>query len=69
METFQKNKLSKELLWFVLTVIGSLLFWCALALIVNQNIIADEYLYDRERNGFLITIGIVYFVRLSARLI
>ena len=69
MKTFQKDKLPKEFLWFVLTVIGSFLFWCVLALIVNQNIIADEYLYDRERNGFLITIGIVYFIRLSTRFI
>lgn len=33
---------------------------------MNQNIIADEFVYDRERNGFLITIGFVYFVRLNA---
>ena len=69
MKTFEKNKLHKELLWVALTLIGSFLFWCVLALIVNQNIIADEYVYDRERNGFLITIGIVYFIRLSTRLI
>jgi hypothetical protein len=69
MKTFIKNTLHKELLWFLLTVIGSFLFWCGLALIVNQNIIVDECLYDRERNGFMITIGIVYFIRLSARLI
>ncbi len=54
------------MLWFIFTVIGSFLFWCALALIVDQNIIADEFVYDRERNGFLITIGFVYFIRLNA---
>lgn len=54
------------MLWFIFTVIGSFLFWCALALIVDQNIIADELVYDRERNGFLITIGFVYFIRLNA---
>ena len=33
---------------------------------MDQNIIADEFVYDRERNGFLITIGFVYFIRLNA---
>ena len=65
MTTFQK-KTTKELLWFITTVIGSFLLWCALALIMNQKIIIDECLYDREGKGFMITIGIVYLIRLSA---
>lgn len=65
MKIFQE-KLAKELLWFIFTVTGSFLFWCALALIVEQNIIVDECLYDKERNAFMITIGFVYFIRLNA---
>lgn len=64
MKIFQK-KLTKELLWFIFTVIGSLLFWSALALIVDQKIILDECLYDREGNAFMMTIGVVYFIRLN----
>lgn len=65
MKTFQK-KLTKELLWVIFTVIGSFLFWCGLALILDQKIIVDECLYDREGNAFMITIGLVYFIRLNA---
>jgi hypothetical protein len=65
MKIFQE-KLAKELLWFIFTITGSFLFWCALALIVEQNIIVDECLYDKERNGFMITIGFVYFIRINA---
>ncbi len=65
MTPFQK-KLTKELLWFIFTVIGSLMFWCALALIVDQKIIVDECSYDREGKAFMITIGLVYFIRLNA---
>jgi len=65
MTTFQK-KLTKELLWFIFTVIGSFMFWCALALIVDQKIIVDECLYDREGKAFMITTGLVYFIRLNA---
>ena len=64
-----KKKLTKELLWFIFTITGSFLFWCALALVVDQNIIVDECLYDKERNGFMITIVFVYFIRLSELLI
>ncbi len=65
MKTFQK-KLGKELLWFICTVIGSFVFWCALALVVDQQIIVDECLYDREGKAFMITIGLVYLIRLNA---
>jgi hypothetical protein len=65
MKTFQK-KLRKELLWFIFTVIGSFMLWCAVALIVDQKIIVDECLYDREGKTFMITIGFVYLIRLSA---
>jgi hypothetical protein len=65
MKTFQK-KLIKELLWFIFTVIGSFMLWCAVALIVDQKIIVDECLYDREGKAFMITIGFVYLTRLSA---
>jgi len=65
MKIFQK-KLTKELLWFILTVMGSFLFWSALALIMDQKIILDECLYDREANAFMMTIGVVYFIRLNA---
>ncbi len=65
MTTFQK-KISKELLWFIISVTGSFLFWCALALITDQKIIIDECLYDREGKGFMITIGFVYLIRASA---
>lgn len=65
MKTFQE-KLTKELLWFIFTVAGSFMFWCALALIVDQKIIVDECLYDKEGKAFMITIGFVYFIRLNA---
>ena len=65
MKIFQK-KLTKELLWFIFIVIGSFLFWSALALIIDQKIILDECLYDKERNAFMMTIGVVYFIRLNA---
>ena len=65
MKTFQK-KTTKELLWFTISVIGSFLFWCALALIMDQKIILDECLYDREGQAFMMTIVFVYFIRLSA---
>ena len=60
------QKLAKELLWFLLTVIGSFLFWCVLALIVEQNIIVEESLYKKELNAFMITIAFIYFLRLNA---
>ena len=65
MKTFQ-SKLRKELLWFICIVIGSLVFWCALALIMDQKIIIDECLYDREGKGFIMTTGFIYLIRLSA---
>jgi hypothetical protein len=65
MET-KKNRFVEELRWFVLSVIISFSLWCFLALIVNQNIILDEYLYNREQNGFIMTVGFIYFLRLSA---
>jgi hypothetical protein len=44
---------------------GSLLFWFVLAQIVEQNIILDEFQYDREQCAFFITVGFIYFLRLN----
>ena len=65
MKRFQK-KFTKELLWFIFTVTGSLLFWSVLAFILDQKIILDECLYDREATAFIMTIGVIYFIRLKA---
>ena len=65
----KNNKFVEELRWFVPSVIISFSIWCFLALIVNQNIILDECLYGRERDGFIMTIGFIYFMRLSAWLV
>lgn len=65
MRTFQK-KITKELLWVTISVIGTFLFWCALALIMDQKIIIDECLYDREGKASMMTIVFIYFIRLSA---
>jgi hypothetical protein len=65
MKRFQR-KLRKELLWFICIVVGSFVFWCALALILDQKIIVDECLYAREGKAFMMTIGLVYFIRLTA---
>ena len=66
MKPYRSKKLSKELFWFALMGLGSFLIWCALALIANQDIIADDCLYDKERIGFLVTIGFFYILRLSS---
>ena len=58
---------AKESLLFLFIVMGSLLFWFILAHIVEQNIILDECLYDRERYAFFITVGFIYFLRLNGR--
>ena len=65
---WQKN-LGRESIYFALTVLTSLLFWIAIATIIEQNIIAPEYLYARERNGFMLTVGVFYFIRLNAWMI
>lgn len=62
----QQIKLGKEALFFVLAVMVSFLFWFVLATITEQNIIASDYLYMKERNAFIITIGVIYFIRLNA---
>ena len=61
--------LGRESIYFVLMVVTSFLFWVALAVILEQKTIAPEYLYSRERNGFMLTIGIFYFIRLNAWMI
>ena len=63
--TWQKM-LGRESGYFVLAVFVSFLFWFALAVIVEQGIIAQEHLYSRERNAFVLTIAFFYFLRLSA---
>lgn len=65
---WQKH-LGRESIYFVLTILTSLLFWVTLAAIIEQTIIAPEYLYAREKNGFMLTIGVFYFVRLNAWMI
>lgn len=60
-----KNKLAKEAVWLLLTILGSLLLWCFLTITTDQNIIVTKYLYTKELGGLLITIGYIYFVRLS----
>jgi hypothetical protein len=62
----QQIKLGKEALFFVLAVMVSFLFWFVLATITEQNIIASDYLYMKEKNAFIITIGVIYFIRLNA---
>lgn len=62
----QQIKFGKEALFFVLAVMVSFLFWFVLATITEQNIIASDYLYMKERNAFIITIGVIYFIRLNA---
>lgn len=62
----QQIKLGKEALFFVLAVMVSFLFWFVLATITEQNIIASDYLYMKERNAFIITIGVIYFIRFNA---
>ncbi len=59
-------RLGKEALFFLVAVILSFLLWFALAAIIEQNIIAREYLYMKEKNAFLTTIGFIYFIRLNA---
>jgi len=61
-----KKRLSKELLFFAFTVVVSFLLWFALAIITEQRITAEQYLYIKEKNAFLITVGFFYFIRLNA---
>ncbi len=63
--TWQK-KLVKELLLLTLIGLGSFLFCCVLALVTEHKITVYEYLYAREKTVFMITIGLIYFIRLSA---
>ena len=63
--TWQK-KIFKELLLLVLIGIGSFLFCCIIALVAEQNVTAYEYLYAREKAAFMIAIGFIYLIRLSA---
>ena len=62
--TWQKT-LSRESKYFGLAVLISSLFWIALAVIIEQNIIAQEYLYSRERNGLILTVAFLCIIRLS----
>jgi len=59
-------KLGKEMLFFVFVVMISLVFWLILAIIIEQNITAQEYLYMREKNAFIVTVGFIYFIRFNA---
>ena len=63
--TWQK-KLVKELLLFTLIGIGSFLFCCVIAFVTEQSITAYKYLYAKEKTVFMLTIGFIYFIRLSA---
>jgi len=62
--TWQKT-LGRESKYLVLAVLISSLFWIALAAIIEQNIIAQEYLYSRERNGLILTVAFLCIIRLS----
>jgi hypothetical protein len=62
--TWQKT-LGRESKYFGLAVLISSLFWMALAVIIEQNIIAQEYLYSRERNGLILTVAFLCIIRLS----
>jgi len=62
--TWQKA-LGRESKYFGFAVLVSLLFWIALAFIIEQDIIAQEYLYSRERNGFILTVAFLYIIRFS----
>ncbi len=62
----EESALARELKFFILTVFVSFLLWVSLALIIEQNIIAPEHTYLRERNAFFLTIVFFYFLRLSA---
>ena len=62
-----KKRLAKELYWFVFILSGSFLFWYVLSHIVDQHIIAKAFIYNREQHAFMITIGVVYFLRLIAK--
>jgi len=63
-----KKRLTKELFWFAVIFSGSFLFWYVLSHIVDQHIIAKAFLYNREQHAFMITTGILYFLRLTAKL-
>jgi len=58
------KRLGKELVFFSLTAVASFLFWLVLAMIVEQNIIAQECLYEKETSGFVVSIAFFYFIRL-----
>ena len=62
--TWQET-LGRESRYFGFAVLISSLFWIALATIIDQNIIAQEYLYSRERNGFVLTIAFLCIIRMS----
>lgn len=62
--TWQQT-LGRESRYFGLVVLISSLFWIALARIIEQNIIAQEYLYSRERNGIILTVAFLCIIRLS----
>lgn len=64
-----QKKVGRELKYFLLIVLISFLFWLSLAVIIEQSIIAPEYLYSKERNGFILTILFFYFIRLNACMI
>lgn len=62
-----QKKLVREIFFFLGICGLSLLFWVVIALITDQKVIAPEYLYVREKNAFLGTVALVYFLRLNVR--
>ena len=64
-----RKRLARELLFFASTVAASLLLWVALAIITEQRITAEQYLYIKEKTAFLITVGFFYFIRLNVWMI
>ena len=61
-----KKRLGKELFFFALAVVVSFLFWFFLAIVTEQHIVAQKYLYDKEKYAFVISIGLFYFIRVIA---
>ena len=61
-----KKKAIREILLFACTGLVSFAFWCLVAVITEQHVITREYLYHKEGVGFLITMALIYFLRINA---
>ncbi len=61
-----EKKAVREILLFACTVMISFAFWCLVAVIAEQHVITREYLYQKEGVGFLITMVLIYYLRINA---